>query len=258
MGSASGGTGFDTNWNSNGTTNVAGTDLTFGSLATTGNSIGNLSGSQNRFGGSREIGTALNGANLLADGSELWFSVVMGYGTGGNLTNSTLQFVLGDEAMSGGNFDYNYNTAGATGLGVMLGRSSINGTIRAVQVRDTTFGDAGFAGNVYGTGGDASIVGAGEYQLIVGRITWGAVDDTIDLFLPGTDLIQPGAVHSTLTVSVDQSGYDTITFKRGDIVTLDEIRFGGSYADVVPVPEPSSVVLMALAMMGLCARRRRH
>ena len=206
LGSASGGSGFSSNWSSNGTTNVVASDLTYGSLATTGGSIGNLSGSQNRFGASRSIDLTTPG--LLADGEELWFSVMMGYDSGGNRTNSTLMIALGDEAMSGGNFDYNYNTVGATGLGVMLGRTgSTNGTIKAVQVRDTTFGDSGFAGNVYGTGGttivvpDSDGVNNVDYRLVVGRITWGAATDTIDIFLPGTDL-SLGSVHSTLSVNV--------------------------------------------------------
>jgi len=254
LGSASGGSGFSSNWSSNGTTNVVASDLTYGSLTTTGGSIGNLGGGQNRFGASRSI--SLGG--LLADDAELWFSVMMGYDAGGNRTNSTLMIALGDEAMSGGNFDYNYNTAGATGLGVAL----VNpGRIQAVQVRDTTFGSSGFAGNVYGTGGGTLAVPSSDgvnnvdYRLVVGRITWGDGADTIDLFLPGTDLVL-GAVHSTLTVDVDQSGFDFVTFKRGDKVVMDELRFGATSADVLPVPEPGSLALLGLGGL-LIARRRR-
>jgi hypothetical protein len=258
LGSASGGTGFSGNWSSNSTTNVVATDLTYGDLETAGGSIGNLGGGENRFGASRGIDLSTPG--LLADDQELWFSVIMGYDAGGNRTNSTLMFVLGDEAMSGGNFDYNFNTAGATGLGVFVGRDVSNGKIKAVQVRDTTFGSSGFAGNVYGTGGGTAVLpGANtnvDYKLVVGRITWGDGSDTIDLFLPDENLVL-GAVHSTLTVDVDQSGYDFITFKRGDKMVMDEIRFGATSADVLPVPEPGLTALLGLCGLWWCGATRR-
>jgi MYXO-CTERM domain-containing protein len=98
-----------------------------------------------------------------------------------------------------------------------------------------------------------------DYRFVVGRITWGATasdDDVIDIFLPDTNL-NLGSVHSTLTVDVDQSGYDTISFARGDKVVMDEIRFGASYADVSPIPEPSAAALAGLLFgLGLLRRRR--
>lgn len=259
LGSASGGSGFSGNWSSNGTTNVTATDLTYGSLGTTGGSIGNLSTAQNRFGASRTIDLVTPG--LLANDSQLWFSLMMGYDSGGNRTNSRLAFVLGTESMSTGNFQYYYNTAGATGLGVTLGRfNNVNGRIAATQVRDSTFG-TGFNGNVFGTGQTTTVVPDSDgvlnidYRLVVGRITWGATEDTIDIFLPDTNL-NLGSVHSTLAVNVDQSGYDTISFARGDKVVMDEIRFGATAADVLPIPEPGVALLGSLGILALLRRRR--
>ncbi len=229
--------GFSAPWVANASTNLS-SNLPYGSLLTKGAGVGNLAGGQNRFGGGRAVdASALANNGLLADGATLWFSAIMGYDSGGNRTNSTLVMVLGDEPMSGGNFAYNFTTAGATGLGVILGRTTINGTIRAVQIRDTTFGASGFAGNVYGTGGTTAVLpGANtnvDYKLVVGRIQWGAGADTIDLFLPDENMeVDLNTPHSTLTVDVNQSGFDNISFKRGDRVVLDEIRFGASYASV--------------------------
>ena len=259
LGSASGGTGFAGNWSSNGTTNVVAADLTYGDLDTAGGRIGNLSGGQNRFGASRTIDLSTPG--LLADGEELWFSLMMGYDSGGNRTNSRLTFVLGTESMSGANFAYYFPTAGATGLGVTLGRFGSNGRIVATQVRDSTFGASGFGGNVYGTGQTTTVVPDSngslnvDYRLVVGRITWGASTDTIDIFLPDTNL-NLGSVHSTLTVDVDQSGYDTISFARGDKMVMDEIRFGATSADVLPVPEPGVALLGGLGVLAMLRRRR--
>jgi autotransporter-associated beta strand protein len=230
--------GFSAPWVANSSTNLAG-NLPYGSLLTKGAGIGNLGGGQNRFGGGRAVdASALANNGLLADGATLWFSTIMGYDSGGNRTNSRLVMVLGTESMSGGNFQYYFPTAGATGLGVTVGRfNGVNGRIVATEVRDSTFG-GGFGGNVFGTGQSTNVLPSGnntnvDYKLVVGRITWGATEDTIDLFLPDENMeVDLNTPHSTLTVDVDQSGYDTISFARGDRMVMDEIRFGASYASV--------------------------
>ncbi len=253
LGSASGGTGWSGNWSSNSATLVTDSDLTYGSLDTSGGSIGNLAAAINRFGASRTIDLATPG--LLANGSELWFSLMMGYDTAGNRTNSRLSFVLGTEAISTANGnDYTFTT-GTTGLGVTFGRfGSTNGNIVATRTNDADL--------VFGTGSDGSnpVVYAADslqvdYAFVVGRITWGELSDTIDLFLPDANL-NLGSVHSTLTTNVDQSGYDTISFKRGDRVVMDEIRFGSSYASVTPIPEPRAALLGGLGLLALLRRRR--
>jgi hypothetical protein len=45
--------------------------------------------------------------------------------------------------------------------------------------------------------------------------------------------VLPAAPVSTLAVKVDQSKFDTITWSRGDVVVMDEIRFGSSYHSVL-------------------------
>ncbi len=232
LGSASGGTGWAGDWSSSSATFVAANDLTFGSLDTSGGSIGDLGAAINRFVGSRAIDLSTPG--LLEDGTELWFSVIMGYDTAGNRTNSRLALVLGTDSISTANGnDYTFTTETATGLGVTFGRfNSVNGNIVATRTNDADL--------VFGTGSDGSnpVVPAAtntnvDYALIVGRITWGELSDTIDLFLPDANL-NLGDVHSTLTTDVDQSGYDTISSKRGDRVVMDEIRFGATVEDVLP------------------------
>jgi len=39
-------------------------------------------------------------------------------------------------------------------------------------------------------------------------------------------------------------------------ITYDEIRFGATFADVSPVPEPSAALLGALGVLALLRRRR--
>jgi autotransporter-associated beta strand protein len=142
-----------------------------------------------------------------------------------------LGFCLSTESLSTSNFAYFFPTAGAEGLGVTLGNLTGNGRIAATKFRDSTFG-TGITGNQLGTL-SSSIYGAGQSGLIVGKITWGAANDTIEIYRPGADLVLPATPISTLTTTVNQAAFDTITWARGDKVVMDEIRFGASYAAVI-------------------------
>ncbi len=248
--------GLTGTWTASADTKVSANPLGFGGIITDGGSISELNGSVNRFGGARAVNSsALTGNGLLDDGAELWFSVIMGYDTGGNVTNSRLAFALANSQFSAANFNYNINNEGAqlgSGLGVTLGRfSGANGRIAATQFRDSTTG-TGFAGNIFGTEHNAGFVG-GSSGLIVGKIVWGAANDTIEIYRPDSNL-NLGAVVSTLTVSVDQSTFDTITFARGDKVVLDEIRFGKSFADVLgPATDTATVTVRVTGIDDITA-----
>jgi autotransporter-associated beta strand protein len=224
--------GLTGTWTSN-TNPTLFSNLGFGSLVTRGAGIGNLPGGSNTFGGARTVSaSALAGNGLLQNGATLWFSVIMGYDTGGNVTNSRLALCLANSSFSTANFSYFFTTAGHTGLGVVLGGSNVgNGRVAATQFRDNTFG-TGLTGNVHGTLSPV-LYGAGQRGLIVGKITWGASSDTLEIYVPGPDLVLPQTPVSTLTVNVDQSNYNTLTWARGDRVVMDEIRFGASYSAVV-------------------------
>lgn len=235
--------GLTGTWNA--TTATLGPNLAYGPLVTRGAGIGNLAGGVNHYGGARPVDpTALKDKGLLNDGATLWFSVIVGYDTGGNLTNTRLGFGLANSQFDPANFRYNILNEGAqlgSGLGLTLGRFTVGGTARngyvvATQFRDPSTG-TGFAGNLFGTTTALPIYTVGgQSGLIVGKISWGATAsdvDTIELYNPGLDLVLPASPISVLSVVVDQSTYDTITWARGDKVIMDEIRFGGSYQAVI-------------------------
>ena len=232
--------GLTGNWTAHTSTTLVAGSLSHGSMGTLGNSIGNLSGGANDWGGTRSIDASALAANgLLDDGATLWFSAVVGYGTGVNLTNARLFVMLANDQFNSGSYNYWINDDGAqlgSGIGMTLGRHDFtNGRVTATQVQDLSQVD-GLAGNIQGTWeGTGGLYGEGEHGLIVAKITWGATagdDDTIELYQPSTDMSLPAAPISVLTTNVDQSTFDTITFSRGDVVVLDEIRLGGSYQSV--------------------------
>ena len=80
-------------------------------------------------------------------------------------------------------------------------------------------------------------------QLLVGKITWAinpADPDTVEIYLPGTNLALPGVAVSTTSAVLNQATFNQISFAtKSPIGGLDEIRFGGSYASVMgAVPGP--------------------
>ena len=98
-----------------------------------------------------------------------------------------------------------------------------------------------------------------DHRLVVAKITWGASSDTIEIYLPKEDMVLPDTPSSVLTLNVDQSAFDTLTFSRNGVPLLDEIRIGASYhsvlqgtvamaADVTaPTPDPMSFAVAPVA-----------
>lgn len=226
--------GFNGPWVASSSAKVATGSLDYGSAPSAGNSIGNLNGGSNNYGGSRTNNpAALLGNGLLANGATLWFSARVGYGTNANITNARLGLALANSQFSGGNYDFWIVNEGSQ-LGSGVGLLMDNNGVHAAQFRDLSAG-ADIAGMVLGPANGYEY-GNGQHGLIVGKITWGATtndNDIIELFQPETDLVLPAAPISTLAVKVDQSKFDTITWARGDVVVMDEIRFGSSYHSIL-------------------------
>jgi len=71
-------------------------------------------------------------------------------------------------------------------------------------------------------------------QLFVGRVIFGAID-TVEVYLPGPDLVKPETPAGTVTGSIDQSTFVMLraVIFNGNTLYYDEIRIGTSYEDVV-------------------------
>ena len=99
--------------------------------------------------------------------------------------------------------------------------------------------------------------------LLVYRLTFGTNNDTIDLFvnpgatLPGT----PSATFTTANNGVFPATFDGIRLQSGNgtqTFDYDEIRIATTAAEVLPIPEPATMVTLVggLAVLGFVRRRK--
>ena len=217
------GTGLTDTWSAT-AIDVTSGSLSFGSLPTSGNSAAKSSGNFQR--GWAEIGTTLSDADLLDDGATLWFSALAVADSSDGDTRRTY-ISIGNGYADG--FDRIGTHEEGKGFAIKLN----NGTILAHGWRGP------------GAAGGAAVAIPNGTHLLVGKITWAASgsDDTLEVFLPGTDLALPAAAVSTLSYDFDQSAFTTISFAGGSAGTVpevDEIRFAASYEEVIGGDGPAA------------------
>jgi len=231
-----GGTGLTGNWSMNNNLQVTTGSKSWGGLETSGNQT--IYSSTQPRGGSVSTGTTLSGGGHLDNGAVLWFSYLAQ-----SVADGRTYVTIGTGAPDGVD-----RIGGASGFG--LGARLENGSVYAHGWDTAALKPAG------------TTVTAGTV-FVVGRITWGAtnlLDDTLDIFLPGTDLVLPGTAASTMSHNFDQSTFTNLgigaRIETAGGATVDEIRFGTSYADISPIPEPSTALLGGLGLLALLRRRR--
>ena len=261
------------NWSSN--SNTAAGSLTYGSLVTSGGKQVVNTGTQFNK-GNISPGTTLSGAGLMNDGAVLWMSVLIdNIDLNGSdpFASDDLRTYVAFGAGDSDGFDRVGDGIGG-GFTIALNKENAAGTSQgAINVQAWNDGGQGGLepGATRGTNtlaNPAPIAPAGTI-LAVAKFTWGqfgVTDDLFELYLPDTSLAL-GSVVASMTADFDQLGagiaddaFDTISFSGGrsqnGVPQVDEIRFGASYADVTPVPEPGSLALLGLGGL-LIARRRR-
>ena len=85
-----------------------------------------------------------------------------------------------------------------------------------------------------------------------------ANSDSVTLWVNPADFSSEGALGSGTTVSGFDLQFDQVTLADfgGSELSLDEIRIATTLADATPVPEPTSMALLALGSACLFRRRR--
>ncbi|MFK7852147.1 MAG: PEP-CTERM sorting domain-containing protein [Akkermansiaceae bacterium] len=238
-----GGTGLSGNWTeeSGGAQDltVGATGLTYGTLPTTGGSVSPSGAVAYSIG----IGSTLSDAGLMDDGVELWFSYVF-------------------ETIGSGNTIIGIGNSWHSFTNALDDDSNSDSIGMRVQNSDDFAGTTIDNGTFVKTGN--TNLALNETHLLVGRIVWGdGVDDTLTTYLPNSTLVLGSAVNS-VSANLNQASFDTLSiYSNNSNHTVDEIRFGASYNDVITttptttaIPEPSTMALLGLGVLALTVRRR--
>ena len=231
--------GWDEAWSTSGGSNhpLTTKGQTFGILEATGGAAQRSTRIGNGAISRRITTTAQN--DLTADQATIWFSILMTPtgpvpGSPGFAVNSYATLIFGDAPLIGGSG----NSA-----------APIQGTGNAVGVSFAGTGGGGNFGNMrvqavaYDDGvliqQNPTAVGSGT-NLIVGRVDWMAngTNDTLSLYLPNNPQSLPGDPFATIEIDLDQSNFNQISIGDSQTSIFDEIRFGPTLADVLPVDIP--------------------
>lgn len=100
----------------------------------------------------------------------------------------------------------------------------------------------------------------GETQFMVAKVTFASGDDTIEVW-QNPDLVTPGAADYSTTkavaaVSLVQCWQQNASGHHGETNQFDEIRVGGTWAEVTPyVPEPAFGIIALLGAFALRLRK---
>jgi hypothetical protein len=208
----------------------------------TGNSVALIAdASTNIADATRTLATPIVGT----PGSTTWVSVVM-KGTGANPRTTQGSLVISGGAGSG--FDI---TTGATGGGLPPNNPPTNAFW---SLSDASTGAAEAS----------SSVSNALQSLLVARVTFGATNDTVDLFVnPPLGGGPPSSPNASLSLP-HTSSFTTVGLTHASVDTtsptlFDEVRLGSTFASVTPtaVPEPGTFTTVVGAALGLSLRRRR-
>lgn len=263
-------TGLTGAYGGNGNANVgviATSGISFGSLQTSGSAL-TIPNNTVVIGGTLSLASSYSGT--------LWSSYLVRFNaphstTGGNgmeirisdsisgTTNARLRVFADTRSGTPNVIGVDYNTSDLSGIGNSGDPALLTGTTSPstpgtdyILISSFTNVGAGIVGS--GTATTWALTLAQFEAMISSGIP-------AESYLGGATLGQYYAKASNTDAELASDTFENGDFVQivsvGDNVTLDEIRFGTELADVIPVPEPASM-LLGLAGLGAVALRRKR
>lgn len=215
--------GFAGAWRGSGSVDATG--LTYPGLLSDGGRFASAGGNSGAF---RDLGAFYG-----TDGTTVFVSVL----------------VSGQPGVSGNNPDYaglSFLDAGDNNERLFLGKTFL--------ATNYGFERSGGATTLSGTAVSASTT------FLVAEFNFLPGNDTVNLYVnPTPGIAAPDVV--PFSASVADFFFDRIRLQSGldggESFNFDAVRLATTYAEVSPAPEPTSMLLLGLAGVGLLARRRR-
>jgi len=196
-------------------------------------------------------GAAATDANVFF--SQLTRATTESFGAGG--TTTWVSFLVRNASFTTG-LGY---AAATLGQGYTFGSPAmVGGLVTSLS------GTVGFVAPFYGSGGPQTLatVAANAVTLVALRFDFAAAsgNDALSLWLNPKLTGSAGVPDASASLANYASIISGLTLVHGDnrTFTYDEIRIGQSFADVTPVPEPQTWVLLAGGALALAAVARRR
>lgn len=199
-------------------------------------------------------GSALGGVG--ADGTTLWMSLL--YQDRG-FSGPDFGIALTSEQMLFGDAQALANP----GVGVGIGINGVGGPARAIG--SIVYENATSLSFTPEATASMDGPGASNIRFLVMQVNWNpdGIDDEVYIYdLTEESLLSvplPGSAIASYTMNfsaAEQASIDNLAISESQISYIDEVRVATTYAEVIGIPEPSSLALLGLSGL-LVARRRR-
>jgi hypothetical protein len=257
------GIGLSGTWRGDSRPDIVSPSVDYGSLPSSGNAVF-ANGSW--FGNDVDIDTSPEYNALVADGGEMWFSMLYRVDSGAGRFYYTI-----------GNADV-ANNGNLVDPGQAIGFGSTGNRVYAGLWETFDWGannlsapgasSVDVSGDSIVNNADGGVITSGATHFIVGRAQWGATpgdDDIVSLYMPGIDNV-PGDIVAQAVGQVDQSTFNLLATNHGNGLTStwDEIRIASTYEDllggagVAPEPSTTSLLMVACGLLSVLRRNRKY